>query len=153
MKSGMILVLIALVSGAASRCIAFAEPSLQGVGRGPISLPRDPELEQQSRHSLEVARYYFYKRKPSKDDKAGLERLNKAVEGRLQEILDLNPTFGKADEVYFLLGEVYLRGSNFEDAAKSFNRVVKESPDSQFAGDARKRLSEIEAQGKVRKEG
>lgn len=154
MKTGIRLIALALLIGNVSyENLATASPLQQGVGRGPISLPRDPELEKQSMHSLEVARYYFYKRKPAKDDKAGLERLNKAVESRLQEIIDLNPNFGKADEVYFLLGEVYLRGNNLEDAAKSFTRVVKEFPDSQFTGEAKKRIGEIESQGKVKKEG
>ena len=125
----------------------------QGVGRGPISAPRDPELEKQCAHSLEVARYYFYKRKPAKGDKDGLERLNKAVESRLLEILDLNPNFGKADEVYYMLGEVYLRGNNAEEAAKNYARVVKEFPDSGFADDAKRKLGEIESQGKLKKEG
>ena len=125
----------------------------QGVGRGPISAPRDPELEKQCAHSLEVARYYFYKRKPAKGDKDGLERLNKAVESRLLEILDLNPNFGKADEVYYMLGEVYLRGDNAEEAAKNYARVMKEFPDSEFAGDAKRKLGEIESRGKVKKEG
>lgn len=124
----------------------------QGVNRGPISAPVDAEMERQSTHSLEVARFYFYKRKPSKDDKGGHERLRKAVESRLQEIIDLNPTFGKMDEVFFLLGEVNLRGGDTEDAAKHFGKVLKEFPDSQFAADSRKRISEIDAQGKAKKE-
>ncbi len=123
----------------------------QGVARGPISVPRDPELERQSTHSLEVARYYFYKRKPAKGDKEGLVRSNKAIEGRLQEIIDLNPNFAKLDEVYFLLGEVYLRWDNFEESVKHFNRVLKEFPDSQFTAESRKRLSEMETQGKIKK--
>jgi outer membrane protein assembly factor BamD (BamD/ComL family) len=124
------------------------EPAQQGVGRGPISAPRDLELERQSLHSLEVARYYFYKRKPPKNDKAGLERLNKAVESRLLEIIDLNPTFGKTDEVLFLLGEVYLRSDNDDQAARYFNRVIKEFPDSQFIIDARRRMGELEGRRK-----
>ena len=125
--------------------------SQQGVARGPISVPRDPELERQSMHSLEVARYYFYKRKPAKGDKEGLERSNKATESRLQEIIDTNPNFAKLDEVYFLLGEVYLRWDNLEDAVKHFNLLLKEFPDSQFAAETRKRLSDMEAQGKIKK--
>jgi len=148
------LFFIALVLAVSLSGLADAkEPGQQGVGRGPISAPRDPELERQSLHSLEVARYYFYKRKPPKNDKAGLERLNKAVESRLLEIIDLNPTFGKTDEVFFLLGEVYLRSDNDDQAARYFNRVIKEFPDSQFITDARRRLTELEAQGKGKKQG
>jgi len=118
-------------------------------GRGSLAAPRDPELEKQSAHSLEVARYYFYKRKPEKNDKDGMERLNKAVEDRLMEILDLNPTFGQADAVYFLLGEVYLRGGDREKALEQYNRLVKEFPDSQYMADTRKRVAEIDSQPKV----
>jgi len=126
--------------------------SQQTAGRGPLAAPRDPELERQSAHSLEVARYYFYKRKPPKNDKAGNERLNKAVEDRLLEILDLNPTFGQADGVYFLLGEVYLRSGEPEKASEQFNRVVKEFPDSQYLADTKKRIAELESQPKGKKQ-
>lgn len=125
----------------------------QGVNRGPITAPLDPELEKQSKNSLDVAKYYFYKRKPPKGDKAAVVRLNKAIEDRLQEIIDLNPTFAKMDEVYFLLGEVHTRGGDIEQAREFYTRVVKEFPDSQIIGDAKKRLTEIETQGKVKKEG
>ncbi|MEP7270801.1 MAG: hypothetical protein ABI882_04825 [Acidobacteriota bacterium] len=151
----LLTTLIALVSvaGASSGLGTVAGIVQQGVARGPISTPRDPELERQCLHSLEVARYYFYKRKPPKGDKEGLERLNKGVESRLQEIVDINPTFGKMDEVFFLFGEVYLRGANPEEAAKAFSNLIKEFPDSEFAGEARKRLGELESQGKVKKGG
>lgn len=116
----------------------------QGPGaRGPLAAPRDPELEKQSAHSLEVARYYFYKRKPTKGDYDGWTRLNKAVEDRLLEILDLNPTFGQADGVYFLLGEVYKRGGDKDKALEQYNRVVKEFPDSQYLPETKKRLAEL----------
>ncbi len=124
----------------------------QTAGRGPLAAPRDPELEKQSAHSLEVARYYFYKRKPPKNDKAGQERLNKAVEDRLLEILDLNPTFGQADAVYFLLGEVYLSSDDPEKAREQFNRVLKEFPDSQYLADTKKRIAELEGQPKGKKQ-
>ena len=151
MKKGItrVCLTVALAVGIGGLTIANA----QGVSRGPISAPRDPQLEKECAHSLDVAKYYFYKRKPDKGDKDGLERLNKAVESRLLEILDLNPNFGKVDEVYFMLGEVYLRGSNLDEAAKNYDRVIKDFPDSQFVGDAKKKLNQIESQAKVKKEG
>jgi len=125
----------------------------QGIGRGPISAPRDPELEKQSLHSLEVARFYF-KRKPDKSDKKNsLERLNKGIEDRLQEIIDTNPQFSKMDEVYFLLGEIYFRGGQPEKAAEALNKVVKDYPDSVFVKDAKKRLEELPAKPEPKKEG
>jgi len=120
-----------------------------GVARGAISAPRDPELEKQSAHNLEVAKYYFYKRKPAdKNDKDGWARLNKAVIDRLQEIMDTNPNFARMDSVYFLLGEVYARAGDLDQAKEFFGKLIKEFPDSQMIGDAKKRLAEVENQGK-----
>ena len=141
-----IAILFALVGS------AFAAPQ-QGPGRGPIAAARDPELEKQSTHSLEVARYYFYRRKPEKNDKDGWARLNKAVEDRLTEIMDTNPTFAKMDEVFFLMGELYHRSQEPEKAVNYWDKVVKEFPDSQFAGDAKKRLAESSSKPKSEKKG
>src|SRR4051812_26360899 len=82
----------------------------QGPSRGAITPKRDPELEKQSLKSLEAARFYLLKRKPPKGNKEALERNNKAIESRLLEIVELDPTFSKMDDVYYLLGEVYARG-------------------------------------------
>jgi outer membrane protein assembly factor BamD (BamD/ComL family) len=135
-------------------CLKIRRASAQqGVGRGPVSAPRDPELEKTSLHNLEVARYYF-KRKPDKADKQNsLERLNKAVESRLLEILDTQPDFSKVDEVYYLLGEVYYRWEQPEKAAEFLGKVVKEFPDSEFFQGAKKRLEELQAKKGPKKEG
>lgn len=117
----------------------------QGPSRGAITPKRDPELEKQSLKSLDAARFYLFKRKPPKGDKAALERLNKAIEGRLLEIIDLDPTFSKMDEVYYLLGEVYARAEQNDDAIKYLSQVVKEYPDSASFKDAKKRLDELQA--------
>lgn len=114
----------------------------QGPGRGPITVPRDPEAEKQSYKSLDAAKFYFYKRKPGKNDKEGMERSNKAVEDRLQEILDLNPNFARIDEVYFLLGEVALRRGDSEKAVEYWNKVLKETSDEKLKSDVQKRLDE-----------
>lgn len=131
--------------------VPAAEVFQQGPGRGPISLPRDPELEKQSYHNLEVAKYYFYKRKPDKKDKNSWDRLNKAVESRLTEIMDSNPSFARMDDVYFLLGEVYKRSGDLDKAVDYWNKVVKEFPDSELKADAQKRLDEANTQNKEKK--
>ena len=115
----------------------------QGPGRGPISTPRDPELEKQSYRNLEVAKFYYNKRKPEKNDKAGWERINKAVESRLMEIIDTNPTFARMDEVIFMLGEVYHRAGDIEGARDQCAKVVKDYPDSEFKAKAQKRLDDV----------
>jgi outer membrane protein assembly factor BamD (BamD/ComL family) len=129
----------------------IASAAQQNVGRGSIVTPRDPELEKQAMHNLEVARYYF-KRKPDKADyKNSLERLNKAIESRLVEIVDLHPNFSKIDEVYFLFGEIHRRSGETEKAVEAYTKVVKEYPDSQFVQEAKKRLEELKAQDKEKK--
>jgi Asp-tRNA(Asn)/Glu-tRNA(Gln) amidotransferase A subunit family amidase len=112
----------------------------QGPGRGPIAGPRDPELEKQSERNLEVAKFYFFKRKPEKNDQAAWDRLNKAVESRLMEIVDTHPSFAKMDEVYFLLGEVYQRAGDLPAAREQWTRVTQDFPESEFRDRARKRI-------------
>ncbi|MCI0665171.1 MAG: tetratricopeptide repeat protein [Acidobacteria bacterium] len=123
----------------------------QGPGRGPIAAPRDLELEKQCEKSLDAAKYYFYKRKPDKNDKAGWDRINKAIEGRLQEIIDTNPTFARIDNVFFLLGELYQRSGDLEKAMENWTIVVKEYPDSELKSQAQKRLNETQNQSKEKK--
>ena len=115
----------------------------QGPARGPISAPRDVELEKQSYRNLDVAKFYYHKRRPDKDDKAGWERINKAVESRLLEIVDTNPGFARMDEVIFLLGEVYHRGGDNEAAREQWSKVVSNYPDSEFKARSKKRLDEV----------
>jgi outer membrane protein assembly factor BamD (BamD/ComL family) len=124
----------------------------QGPGRGPIAAPRDMELEKQCEKSLDTAKFYFYKRKPDKNDKAAWERMKKAIEGRLQEIIDTNPTFARIDNVYFLLGELYQRSGELEKAIKNWTIVVKEYPDSELKSQAQKRLDEAQDHNKEKKE-
>ncbi|HYE74734.1 MAG TPA: hypothetical protein VEF04_15450 [Blastocatellia bacterium] len=131
---------------ASGYCLSVpANAAVQGAVRGPITPTRDPEMEQQSLKSLEAARFYFTKRKPGKDDPNAAGRL-KAVEDRLREIADTYPQFSKIDQVYYLLGEVYLRSGDREEASKFFSVVVNEFKDSENFRDAKKRLDELQAQ-------
>ncbi len=129
-------------------CSAASRAIQQGPGRGPITIPRDPELEKQSHHNLEVAKYYFYKRKPDKNDKDGWERINKAVESRLQEIIDTNPTFARADDVFFMLGEVYKRMGDLDKAVENWTKAAKETSDEKIKSETQKRLDEAKNQTK-----
>ncbi len=66
-----------------------------GVKTGPDpSTMRDPDLEKDSLHNLEVARNYF------KLKKAYVAALN-----RLEEIIAGNPNFAKIEEVYLMAGQ------------------------------------------------
>jgi hypothetical protein len=138
------LALLCAVLLAAHSTTALAQG---GVGRGAVSAPRDPELEKQSAHNLEVARYY-YKRKPDKKDKDGWARLNKAVIDRLQEIIDTNPNYARMDSVYFLLGDVYTRDNQTDKALECWSIIVKDYTDSEHFPEAKKRLGDTVEAGK-----
>lgn len=128
----------------ACACGPDVVPAQQGPSRGSVAAPRDPEQEKQSYKSLDAAKFYFYKRKPEKGDKDGVARLNKAVVDRLQEIIDLNPNFGRIDEVYFLMGEVHHRGGDTEQAVEYWTKAAKEGADEKIKAEAQKRLDEIQ---------
>jgi len=140
-------------AGSNDVCFATSHVLRQGPGRGPITAPRDPELEKQSSHNLEVAKYYFYKKKPDKNDKDGWNRLNKAVESRLQEIIDTNPYFARMDDVFFMLGEVYKRAGDWEKAVENWTKAAKETSDEKIKSETQKRLDEAKSQGKDQKKG
>jgi hypothetical protein len=132
----------------ACACAPDVVSAQQGPSRGSIATPRDPEIEKSSYKSLDAAKFYFYKRKPNKNDKDSLARLNKAVLDRLQEIIDTNPNFAKIDEVYFLTGEVHYRDGDTEKAVEFWTKVTKESSDEKVKADAQKRLDEVQNQNK-----
>src|SRR5262245_32998717 len=81
-----------------SCAIFIAAPAVYaqgGVKSGPDpSTIRDPDLEKDSLHNLEVARNYF------KLKKAYVAALN-----RLEEIIAGNPNFAKIEEVYLMAGQ------------------------------------------------
>ena len=114
------------------------------VNRGPVAPKRDPLLEKESAHHLDVAWQYF-KKKVDKSDPAATERRSKAIADRLLEVLDTNPTFSKIDEVHYLLGEIYNRLNEKDKAIHYLSIVVNESPDSKYFGEAKKRLGELQA--------
>src|SRR3977135_3092332 len=59
---------------------------------------RDPELEKDSLHNLEVARHYYK-----------LRKAYVAAIKRCEEVIAGNPNFSKMDEVLFIAGESSLR--------------------------------------------
>jgi tetratricopeptide (TPR) repeat protein len=138
-----------------SNHVSLAAPRAfqQGPGRGPITEARDPDIEKQSVRSLEAAKFYFYKRKPDKNDKDGWERINKAVESRLQEIIDINSKFARIGEVYFMLGEVYKRMGDLDKAVDNWTKASQETSDAKLKSEIQKRLDEAKLQGKDQKKG
>jgi hypothetical protein len=147
-RSNLVLILaISFIWGG----VVFGSPAAslqQGPSRGPITPSRDAELEKQSYHSLEVAKFYFYKRKPDKKDKAASDRANKSILDRLQEIIDTNPNFARMDDVDFMMGEVYQRIGDMNKAVDCWTKAVKETADEKIKSEAQKRLDEAKSQTK-----
>ncbi len=103
----------------------FCAPSVwaQGTVRsGPDpSTLRDPELEKDSQHNLEVARNYFK-----------LKKAYVAALKRAEEIIAGNPTFTKIDEALFIAGSssIWLaenKGKQRSDLYISFDGTTKKT--------------------------
>jgi hypothetical protein len=132
----------------------------QGVRTGPDpATVRDPDLERDSLHNLEVARNYF------KLKKAYVASLK-----RCEEIIAGNPNFAKIEEVLLMAGQsslwlaekkgkqspdLYvtfdggqkrtLTSEQFRDMGRDYlNKLIKDHPDSPFAKEARDELQALE---------
>jgi Tetratricopeptide repeat len=92
--------------------VLMASPAVYsqgGVRTGPDpSTIRDPDLEKDSQHNLEVARHYFK-----------LKKAYVAAIQRCEEIIAGNPTFAKIDEVLFIAGQSNLLLSESKGKQKS----------------------------------
>ena len=64
---------------------------------------------------------------------------------RFRQILDNDPEYSKRDEVYFYLGESYAVGQAIAEAIPYFARILEEFEASEYAEEARVRISELEA--------
>jgi len=138
-----------------------AEPSAsaQGVRTGPDpSTLRDPDLERDSHHNLEVAKNYF--------------RLKKAYVAslkRCEEIMAGNPNFSKIEEVLLIAGQsslwladnkgkqspsLYvifeggekktLKPEQFREMGRDYlSKLIKDHPESPFAKQAQEELSAL----------
>jgi len=133
----------------------------QGVRSGPDpSTLRDPDLERDSLHNLEVARNYF------KLKKAYVASLK-----RCEEIIAGNPNFARIEEVLLIAGQSSLwlaekKGKQSPDLYVTFDngekrtltpeqfremgrdylsKLIKDHPDSPYAKQAREELSALEA--------
>lgn len=90
-------------------------------------------------HNLLIARFYYEAK--WKQDKGGL----KGSQSRLKEIVDKYPCFSYNDEVYFRLGATYQAEEEPDEAAKYYQKLVQEYPESEFNEKAREQLNIIGA--------
>jgi outer membrane protein assembly factor BamD (BamD/ComL family) len=132
-----------------------------GVKSGPDpSMLRDPDLERDSQHNLEVAKNYFK-----------LKKAYVAALKRCEEIIAGNPNFEKIDEVLLMAGQSSLwlsqnKGKQRPELYVSFdggekktltlqqfremgvdylNKLINDHPESQYAKQAREELRGLEA--------
>jgi outer membrane protein assembly factor BamD (BamD/ComL family) len=124
MKRILLLSCILGLAGLGGSSAALAQSKVK---TGPDqSTVRDPEIEKDSLHNLEVARQYFKLRKAYV---ASLERCEEIIAG--------DPNFSKIDEVLYLAGASSLKLANGQGKQAS-----KLSPEK-LRGDARSYLSKL----------
>jgi outer membrane protein assembly factor BamD (BamD/ComL family) len=123
MKTALLATLILAIA-----VFAYSPAYGQGAAKtGPDpSTIRDPELEKDSLHNLEVARHYFK-----------LKKAYVAAIKRCEEIDAGNPTFARMDEVLFIAGQSSLRLADNKGKQKT-----TKSPE-QLRQDARVYLSRL----------
>jgi outer membrane protein assembly factor BamD (BamD/ComL family) len=124
MKKSLLLLVLFAVLGS----YAITASAQGNVKSGPEATTlRDPELEKDSLHNLEVARHYFK-----------LKKAYVAALKRCEEIDAGNPTFAKMDEVLFIAGESYFRLS--ENKGK---QTYKDKKPEELRTEARVYLSRL----------
>ena len=89
-------------------------------------------------HNLQVARFYY---KRNANDNGGL----KGAQSRLREILEKYPNFSYMDEVLMRLGDLYVQEEEPDEAAKYYQQVVRDWPNSEYAEKAKDQLTKIGA--------
>ena len=90
-------------------------------------------------HNMLIANYYYTQ--SVGQGKSGL----KGAQSRYREILDKYPNFGNMDEVLFKLANTYMVEEETDQAARYFQSIVRDYPNSEFVDDAKKQLELIGA--------
>ncbi len=85
-------------------------------------------------HNLYIANYYY---KLSIDQKKGGL---KGAQSRYREILDKYPNFGFLDEALFKLAVTYLEEEETDEAARYFQRIVRDYPNSDYVEKSKEQL-------------
>jgi hypothetical protein len=136
--------------------VATPATQAQGVRTGPDPATlRDPDLERDSNHNLEVAKNYF-----------NLKKAYVAALKRCEEIIAGNPNFAKIEEVLLMAGQSSLRlaqgkgkqspslyvtfdggekrtltAEQFREMGRDYlNKLIKDYPDSPYANQAQEEL-------------
>ncbi|MEP6921596.1 MAG: outer membrane protein assembly factor BamD [bacterium] len=90
-------------------------------------------------HNLQVGNFYYKVKYETK--KGGL----KGAQSRYKEIVDKYPNFSFMDEVLFRLATTYQQEEEPDEAAKYYQQILRNHPDSAFSEKARDQLNIIGA--------
>lgn len=90
-------------------------------------------------HNLLIANYYYTQ--SVQQSKGGL----KGAQSRYREILDKYPNFGFSDEVLYKLANTYLVEEETDQAARYFQRIVRDFPNSEWVEKSKEQLGLIGA--------
>jgi outer membrane protein assembly factor BamD len=90
-------------------------------------------------HNLQIARFYYDVKYTT--GKGGL----KGAQSRLKEIVDKYPCFSYNDEVFYRLASTYQAEEEPDEAARYYQKLVQEFPESEFNEKAREQLGIIGA--------
>ena len=111
------------------------------------ALGRHAEAEQQYHEVVSKARASIYGR----TGRLGLAAAQ-AAQGKYDSAIAIYTELSRdsstqipVDGVLMQLGRTYARAGRSEEAARAFNRIVEEFPDSVYAADARRELAEVKS--------
>jgi outer membrane protein assembly factor BamD len=90
-------------------------------------------------HNLQIARFYYDVKYAT--GKGGL----KGSQSRLKEIVDKYPCFSYNDEVFYRLASTYQAEEEPDEAARYYQKLVQEFPQSEFTDKAKEQLNIIGA--------
>ena len=88
-------------------------------------------------HNLLIARFYYDVKYST--GKGGL----KGAQSRLKEVVDKYPCFSYNDEVYFRLASTYQAEEEPDEAARYYQKLVQEFPESEYLDKAKDQLKII----------
>ena len=90
-------------------------------------------------HNLQIARFYYNVKFST--GKGGL----KGAQSRLKEVVDKYPCFSYNDEVFYMLASTYQAEEEPDEAARYYQKLVQEFPESEYNEKAREQLKIIGA--------
>lgn len=116
---------------------------LQQYPKSPLRATVEARLQQVQEnlamHNLQIARFYYDVKYST--GKGGL----KGSQSRLKEIVDKYPCFSYNDEVFYRLASTYQAEEEPDEAARYYQKLVQEFPESEFNEKAREQLKIIGA--------